>query len=128
AAGELIGALDAEAGKLRPEGSVQQAHQLTYTAEVLRARHAPAGAPSGLTEQAAVWEQAAAAWELAREPYPMATALFRAAEAALASGGAKEAAAPSRPRGAGSSGGSRARPPCRGASPSSPPVPSPTPA
>src|SRR5215469_2522483 len=93
AAGELLGALDAEAGKLAPEGPVQQAQRLTYTAEVLRARHAPAEAPSGQAEQAAAWKQAAAAWEQAREPYPMAAALFRAAEAALASGGAKEAAA-----------------------------------
>jgi DNA-binding NarL/FixJ family response regulator len=42
--------------------------------------------------EAAAWEQAAAAWEEAREPYPLAIALFRAAEAALASGSAKEAA------------------------------------
>ncbi len=86
-AGELLGTLDAEAAKLGPEGPVERAHQLTYTAEVLRA--GPRGRGPACRQQVAVWEQAAAAWEQAREPYPLATALFRAAQAALASGGAK---------------------------------------
>jgi DNA-binding CsgD family transcriptional regulator len=90
AARELLGALDAQAGKLGTEGPLERAHQFTYTAEVLRARHSAAGAAAGLAEQAAVWERAAAAWEQVREPYPLANALFRAAEAALA-GGAKDA-------------------------------------
>ena len=110
AAGELLGALDAEAGKLGREGPAERAYQLTYTAEVLRARHAAAGAPASLAEQAAVWEQAAAAWEQAREPYPLATALFRAAEAALASGGAKDAPATWLRRAAEISADLRARP------------------
>jgi predicted ATPase/DNA-binding CsgD family transcriptional regulator len=91
AAGELFGALSTEAAKLAAEGPVQRAHQLTYTAEALRAGHSAAGAPAGLAEQAAPWEQVAAAWDEAREPYPLAIALFRAAEAALA-GGARDAA------------------------------------
>jgi DNA-binding CsgD family transcriptional regulator len=93
AVGELINALWTEATKLEAEGPVERAHQLTCTAEVLRAGHAPVGVPAGLTEQSAAWAQAAAAWEQVREPYPLATALFRAAEAALAGGGAKDAAA-----------------------------------
>ena len=93
AVGELISALWTEATKLEAEGPVERAHELTCTAEVLRAGHATAGASAALTEQAATWEQAAAAWEQVREPYPLATALFRAAEAAMASGGARDAAA-----------------------------------
>jgi DNA-binding NarL/FixJ family response regulator len=93
AVGELIGALWTEATKLEAEGPVERAQQLTCTAEVLRAGGQAAGASADLTEQAAVWEQAAAAWEHVREPHPLATALFRAAEAALASGGARDAAA-----------------------------------
>jgi DNA-binding CsgD family transcriptional regulator/tetratricopeptide (TPR) repeat protein len=91
AARELLGALDAQAGKLGTEGPVERANQLTYTAEVLRARHAAAGGAAVLAEEAAVWEQAAAGWEQAREPYPLAIALFRAAEAALAAGGGRDA-------------------------------------
>jgi predicted ATPase/DNA-binding NarL/FixJ family response regulator len=93
AAAQLLAALAAEAAKLEAEGPVQRAHQLTFTAEVLRSGRpeTPEGRP-GLADQAAVWEQAAAAWEAVREPYPLAIALFRAAEAALASGGSREEA------------------------------------
>ena len=93
AAGELLSALSAEGAKLGAEGLAQRAHKLTCAAEVLRAGHAAAGALTGLTGQAAAWEQAAAAWEQAREPYPQAIALFRAAEAALASNGDRDTAA-----------------------------------
>ncbi len=92
AVGELVNALWTEATKLEAEGPVERAHQLTCTAEVLRTGHAPSGTPAGPTGHVAAWEQAAAAWEQVREPYPLATALFRAAEAALASGGARDAA------------------------------------
>jgi DNA-binding CsgD family transcriptional regulator len=93
AAGELIGALWTEATKLEAAGPVERAHQLTCTAEVLRAGHPTAGASADPAGQTAAWEQAAAAWEQVREPYPLATALFRAAETALSAGGAKDAAA-----------------------------------
>ena len=93
AAAELLGALSTETAKLRAEVPVQQAQRLTCAAEILRAGYAAAEAPAGPAEQAAAWEQAAAAWEQVREPYPLAIALFRAAEAALASGGDREAAA-----------------------------------
>jgi DNA-binding NarL/FixJ family response regulator len=93
AADELLGAVATETAKLEAAGTVQRAQQLTCAAELLRAAPAVADAPGGLAEQAAAWEQAAAAWEQVREPYPLAIALFRAAEAALASGGDRDAAA-----------------------------------
>jgi DNA-binding CsgD family transcriptional regulator/tetratricopeptide (TPR) repeat protein len=93
AAGDLLAALATEAAKLETESPVQRAHQLTYAAEVLRAGHTAAGGPPGPVAQAAAWEQAAAAWDEVGEPYPRAVALFRAAEAALASGGSRDAAA-----------------------------------
>jgi DNA-binding CsgD family transcriptional regulator len=93
AAGELLGVLSTEAAKLRAEGPVQRAQQLTCAAELLRAGHETADAPAGPAEQAVAWDQAVAAWEQVREPYPLAIALFRAAEAALASGGDRDAAA-----------------------------------
>jgi predicted ATPase/DNA-binding CsgD family transcriptional regulator len=93
AAGELLDALSTETAKLSVNGPVQQAQQLTCAAEVLRAGHAAADSPGDLTGQAAAWEQAAAAWGEVHEPYPLAIALFRAAEAALASGGGRDAAA-----------------------------------
>jgi DNA-binding CsgD family transcriptional regulator len=92
AAVELLGALSTEAAKLDAQGAVQKAHQLTYAAEALRAGHPAAEAPAGLAGQTAAWEQAAAAWDEVREPYPLALALFRAAEASLASGGTRDTA------------------------------------
>jgi DNA-binding CsgD family transcriptional regulator len=68
------------AGQLVADGVSQLAHRLTFTAEMARAdRLGPAG-------QLAAWDEAARAWETASEPYPMAVALLRSAEAALAAG------------------------------------------
>ncbi len=64
----------AEAGKLTAEGLTQQAHRLTFAAG---AERAGGGAP---------WDEAARAWEAAGEPYPLAAALLRSAEATLAAG------------------------------------------
>ncbi len=93
AVAELLAALATEAAKLETEGPDRRAHQLTFAAEVLGARRpeAPEGR-AGPAGQAAAWEQAAAAWEAVGEPYPLAIALFRSAEAALASGSNKEEA------------------------------------
>lgn len=93
AAAELLAALATEAAKLEAEGPVQRAHQLTFAAEVLRAQRPGAReGGAGPAAQAAAWEQAADAWELVGQPYPLAIALFRSAEAALASGTGKEEA------------------------------------
>jgi DNA-binding NarL/FixJ family response regulator len=80
AAAGLLDALSAEAEKLEADGPVQDAHRLTFGAELQRARNAPTA------DQAQAFQRAAAAWDAAREPYPMAVALLRAAEAVLASG------------------------------------------
>jgi ATP/maltotriose-dependent transcriptional regulator MalT len=86
--------LRTEAGKLEVDGPLQQAHQLTFAAEVMRADRALAGAPAGQGPGVAsapgdlrdAWDAAARAWEALSEPYPLATALFRSAEAALSDG------------------------------------------
>ena len=67
------------AGKLAAEGLAQQAHQLTFTAETTSAGEVPGGARGA-------WDDAAQAWEAAGQPYPLAAALLRAAEAALSAG------------------------------------------
>ena len=91
AVAELLAALVTEAAKLEAEGSVQRAHQLTFAAEVLRARRleAPDGRADS-ADEAAAWQQAAAGWDMVGEPYPLAIALFRSAELALASGSDRE--------------------------------------
>ena len=67
--------LRAEAGALTADGLAQQAHRLTFTAEAGPARDAgPA------------WDEAVRAWEAVGQPYPLAAALLRAAEAALSDG------------------------------------------
>ncbi|MEU5882691.1 AAA family ATPase [Spirillospora sp. NPDC047279] len=58
-------------------GSLQEAHQVTFAAEVARAR--------GVLDLAA-WDTASATWEKLGQPYSQATALFRAGEAALHDG------------------------------------------
>jgi ATP/maltotriose-dependent transcriptional regulator MalT len=62
--------LRAEAATLTAEGLAQQACRLTFAAEA---------------EQAG-WDEAARAWEAAGQPYPLAMALLRSAEAALGGG------------------------------------------
>jgi ATP/maltotriose-dependent transcriptional regulator MalT len=87
-AAAIRGRLRTEASKLAVEGLTQQAHQLTFAAEAGRA--ALAGAepgelpPSG--DMRAAWDEAAQAWEAAGQPYPLAVALLRSAEAALSAG------------------------------------------
>ena len=86
--------LRAEAGLLRADGVAQQAGQLTFAAEMMRADRALAGAAAdggpddgpGPGDLRVAWDAAARAWEAASEPYPLALALLRSAEAALTSG------------------------------------------
>ena len=90
--------LRAAAAKLAVEGLAQQAHQLTFTAEVLSAGAWAAGGPgqappspgpdpaADLGGLRAAWDDAAQAWEAVGQPYPLAAALLRAAEAALNAG------------------------------------------
>jgi DNA-binding CsgD family transcriptional regulator/tetratricopeptide (TPR) repeat protein len=73
--------LRAEAGMLTADGLAQQAHRLTFTAEA-----------EPTDDAGAAWDEAARAWEAAGQPYSLAAALLRAAEAAL-SGGDREGGA-----------------------------------
>jgi DNA-binding CsgD family transcriptional regulator len=72
--------LRAEAGELGADGVSQSAHRLAFAAEMARADRQDAGG------QVVAWDEAARAWEAASEPYPMAVALLRSAEAALGAG------------------------------------------
>ena len=98
--------LRTEAGKLEVRGPAQHAHQLTFAAEMLRAERALAGsarfsrdgrcgradpgagpgADAGPGDLRGAWDAAAQAWAAVSEPYPQASALLRAAEAALSGG------------------------------------------
>jgi len=107
----LRGRLRTEAGKLEVDGLAQQAEQLTFAAEMMRADRGLAAAPAAPAAPAVpvapaaaaeadggpgdvpqpgelrlAWDAAAQAWEAAGQPYPLAVALFRASEAALSSG------------------------------------------
>jgi DNA-binding CsgD family transcriptional regulator/tetratricopeptide (TPR) repeat protein len=93
-AAELLARLRALAAQMPAHGPVQQADRLAFSAEALRAQEAVRSAPAapaveaGRAEQEipAAWDAAAAAWERVGQPYPLAVALLRAAEAALAAG------------------------------------------
>src|SRR5215468_10914592 len=83
----LLDRLWALAGTMDATGPLQQAHQLTFAAEAVQACGAPAGdalagdAPAG--DALAAWDAAAQAWEHLGGPYPLASALVRAAAAAM---------------------------------------------
>ena len=83
--------LRAEAGTLTAEGLAQQAHRLTFAAEAGR-QAAPA------TERATAWDEAARAWEAVGQPYPLAVALLRSAEAALGARRPRRRRHPAAPR------------------------------
>src|SRR5215831_16372178 len=80
--GDLIGRLRTLAGKMDATGPVQLAGRLTFAAE--------AGAE--LADEAdggqarAQWDAAAAAWERAAQPYQVAVAMMRGADAAMTTG------------------------------------------
>lgn len=82
-AAEVLRRFEERAAGLQIVGPLQEAHKLTFDAELARAR--------GVLDLAA-WDAAAAAWESLGNPYHRARALYRAAEAALA-GGDHDAAA-----------------------------------
>jgi len=69
-AAALLGRLRAVAAGLPAAGAAQQAGRLTFAAEA----------------DGADWDEAARAWEAVGQPYPLAGALLRAAEAALSAG------------------------------------------
>jgi DNA-binding CsgD family transcriptional regulator len=80
--GDLLGRLRTLAGKMDARGPVQLAGRLTFAAE----------AGPELADEAddghalAQWDAAAAAWERATQPYQVAAAMLRAADAAMTAG------------------------------------------
>ena len=80
-AGDLLGQLRALARKLDCSGPVMLASRLTFEAQ---AGADPAGAADD--QSLARWDAAAAAWERLAQPFDLAAALLRAAEAAMAAG------------------------------------------
>src|SRR5260370_37191843 len=122
----LLDRLRAQAGKMDAAVFLQEAHRLTFAAEAARARGA-AGGP-GATPPAG-WDAAAEAWDHLGQPYLLACALLRGAEAAMDAGdrdGAAERLARAPPladrRGAGAAGGQTGTPaPAAPPRPSSPP-------
>jgi ATP/maltotriose-dependent transcriptional regulator MalT len=91
----LLARLRALSAQMDAFGPVQRANRLTYSAEALRAAAAgQGGAAAGRDASAtmAAFDFAAAAWERIGQPYPLAAALLRAAEAALGAGDRDHAA------------------------------------
>ena len=87
-AGVLLGQLRTLAAKMDVSGPVRQASRLTFAAE------AGAGPPntSAAEETLARWDAAAAAWDRVAQPYQLATATLRSAEAAMVAGDREGAA------------------------------------
>ncbi len=78
-AAALRGRLPDEAAKLTAYGLAQPAHRLTFMAEMMRGDRPPG-------DIQAAWDAAVQAWETVGQPYPLASALQQAAEAALTAG------------------------------------------
>ena len=91
-AADLLARLRALAAQMPALGPVQLANRLTFSAEALRAPGESHGAAAGQAALAA-FDDAAVAWERIGQPYPLAVALLRATEAALAAGDRGAAAA-----------------------------------
>jgi DNA-binding CsgD family transcriptional regulator len=90
-AGELLGWLRTLAAEMPACGPVERASHLTFTAEAASdLGTAPAGPAAGRAALAR-WDAAATAWDGLRQPYPLAVALLRSAEAALTAGDRGEA-------------------------------------
>ncbi len=90
-AASMLARLQDLAATLPAFGPVQQAGQLTFRAEALRADGAGAagrarGREAAAGELMAAFDAAAAAWESLGQPCPRADALLRGAEAALSAG------------------------------------------
>lgn len=93
-AAALLDRLRTEAAKLDVTGPLRRAHRLTFDAEAARAEAAAGGGPAGSAAAdqiahaslLAAWEAAAAAWDDVNEPYPLAIALLRTAQAAMGAG------------------------------------------
>ncbi len=88
-AADLLSRVQETSAELPVYGPVQHAHRLALAAEMLRAEGRASGPGPGDTatreqDALAAFDAAAAAWEHLGQPYPLAAALLRGAEAALA--------------------------------------------
>jgi DNA-binding CsgD family transcriptional regulator len=90
-AGGLLGRLRALAEEMPASGPAERASQLTFTAEAAGDPGAPLTGPAAGRAALARWDAAAAAWDSIRQPYALAVALLRAAEAALTAGEREDA-------------------------------------
>jgi DNA-binding CsgD family transcriptional regulator len=108
-AGGLLGRLRTLAESMPASGPVERAGRLTFSAEAAGAEGAAPPGPPAAREALASWDAAAAAWDSVRQPYPLAVALLRAAEAALTAGD-RDGAAERLRRAAGLAGSLGARP------------------
>ncbi|WP_344935196.1 helix-turn-helix transcriptional regulator [Sphaerisporangium flaviroseum] len=77
AAGPALAELRDQAGRLEVDGRLQEAHSLTFAAEVARVSDSP---------DRAMWDRAVDAWVALRQPYAEARALLGSAFAAVAAG------------------------------------------
>ena len=92
-AAALLERLRIIAERLATFGPVQQAYQLTFTAQDQTGSLLRAETGSMVSTSArSAWDETAAAWEALGQPYQTAIALLRAAEAALADGDRETAA------------------------------------
>ncbi len=92
-AAALRGRLRAEADQLTADGLVQSACRLTFAAEEQQPSDSCAArdgatrdGADGLPAEVAAWDEAVRAWEAIGQPYALAAALLRSAEAALSGG------------------------------------------
>ena len=84
---EVLGPLRTLAGKLDTSGPVREASWLTFTAAAGTGPADTDPASAADAQQAlAQWDAAAAAWDGVHQPYERASAMLRAAEAALTAG------------------------------------------
>jgi DNA-binding CsgD family transcriptional regulator len=90
---DLLARLRTLAGTMPARGPVQRADRLTFRAEALRAAAACHAGETQAIQILSAFDAAAAAWEGDGQPYPLADALLRAAEAALAASDRDGAAA-----------------------------------
>ena len=81
-AADLLGRLRTLARKMDASGPVQRASRLTFAAEAGADPADVAGSGQALAQ----WDAAAAAWDHAAQPYQLAVAMLRAAEAAMTVG------------------------------------------
>jgi len=82
----LLDRLRAQAEEMSAAGPVQQAHRLTFAAEVAEAHRPGRSAGPASADALFAWDAAAQAWDRINQPYPLARALARAARVAMERG------------------------------------------